>query len=147
VSSAARLATDRRAVARFFARPDALPLGAVLLGVGLCAVLAVGFLNLDRLPLTACMFKAVTGIPCPTCGATRAVGQLAHLDAVAALSMNPLIVLAGALVVPWGLADLALLPRGRALRVEFSPGAARVLRVAAVAAVVLNWVYLLAVGR
>jgi hypothetical protein len=45
----------------------ATPLGAIFLACGLVAA-AVGLLHLDRLPVTFCAFKAVTGIPCLGCG-------------------------------------------------------------------------------
>jgi hypothetical protein len=61
--------------------------------------------------------------------------------------MNPLATLAGLAVVPWGIADFVLLARGRALVLEVSGRAARLLRFGAVAAVLVNWVYLLLVGR
>jgi hypothetical protein len=37
-----------------------------------------------------CVFKGLTGIPCPTCGSTRSVVHLAHGDILSALAMNPL---------------------------------------------------------
>jgi hypothetical protein len=37
-----------------------------------------------------CVFKGLTGIPCPTCGSTRSVVYLAHGDVLSALAMNPL---------------------------------------------------------
>jgi hypothetical protein len=37
-----------------------------------------------------CVFKGLTGIPCPTCGSTRSVVLLAHGDILHALAMNPL---------------------------------------------------------
>lgn len=128
-------------------RPGAVPLGAILGGAGVAATLAIGLLHLDRLPLTVCTFRAFTGWPCMTCGATRALGLLFHLDVPAALAMNPLATLGVLGLLPWALADLALLPWGRALDVDLAPALARAARVALVAAVVLNWIYLLAMGR
>lgn len=52
-----------------------------------------------------CMFKNVTGIPCPSCGSTRAVALLLHAQFKAAFLMNPIgIALAFLMVfVPIGL--------------------------------------------
>ena len=61
--------------------------------------------------------------------------------------MNPLATLAAFAIVPWGLGDLALLTRGRALALEIAPASARVLRAAGITAVLVNWAYLVAVGR
>lgn len=131
---------------RLGARPGA-PLGALLAGCGVLVGAGVGLLHLDRLPLTLCAFKALTGLPCLSCGTTRALGRLWSLDPAGALATNPLAALAAAVVLGWGLVDLALLPRGRALRLSVAPGAARALRVAFVAGLVANWVYLIAAGR
>ncbi|MFI5168247.1 MAG: DUF2752 domain-containing protein [Thermoanaerobaculales bacterium] len=43
----------------------------------------------------ACPFRAITGIPCPTCGTTHAAVALLHGDLTAALAANPLASLAG----------------------------------------------------
>lgn len=136
----------RTALLRVRAEPGP-PLGAIFAGAFLVAALAVGLLGLDRLPLTACTFKAFTGWPCLSCGSTRAFGRLFALDLPGALAMNPLAALGVLLVLAWGLLDLALLPTGRALRVTPSAGLARVLRVLAVVAVVANWAWLVAAGR
>lgn len=132
---------------RLRARAGALPLGALLGGIGVLGALTVRVLGLDHLGLSLCALKSVTGVPCPTCGATRAVGQLVHLDLWGALQMNPLVTLVALAMVPWFLADLALLPRGRALDLDVSSRVASVLRVLAVALVGVNWLYLLWVGR
>jgi hypothetical protein len=123
------------------------PVSVWLAGGGLAAMLAVGLLHLDRLPLTTCTFKAFTGFACMTCGATRALGLLFQGELAAALAMNPLATLAMLAVVPWALADLALLARGRALGLDLAPAVARAARIAAVVLVGANWAYLLAVGR
>lgn len=37
-----------------------------------------------------CLFKAVAGFPCPSCGSTRAILALFHGDFIAAVQWNPL---------------------------------------------------------
>jgi hypothetical protein len=111
------------------------------------AAAAVWLLHLDRIPLTFCLFKAFTGLPCPTCGSTRALGRLFALDLGGALRMNPFTTVVAVVVAGWALADLALLPRRRALGVDISPRLGFALRVVALVLFVANWVYLVAAGR
>lgn len=129
------------------AREGALPLGAIFLAILALGAAAIGLLHLDRLPFAVCTFKVVTGWPCLTCGGTRAVGRLASGDLAGAMAMNPLAALGALAVLPWGIADLALLARGRALAIELAPAAWRALRVAIPAALLANWAWLLAAGR
>jgi hypothetical protein len=128
-------------------RPGAVPLGAILAAIAAMAGAAVGILHLDRLPFTICYFKGLTGWACLTCGTTRALGRLFELDLAGALALNPLATTGLLALVPWAIADLALLPRGRALVVELGAGPARGARVGFVLAVLANWAYLLFMGR
>jgi len=41
----------------------------------------------------SCVFKGITGIPCPTCGATRSVVLLSKGYLATAFAMNPLVTL------------------------------------------------------
>jgi hypothetical protein len=132
---------------RLRARPGGPPVGAILAAIALAAIAVVAVLPVARLPISLCVFKAVTGLPCMTCGTTRAYTRLARLDLAGALAMNPLVTLATLTLLPWAAADLALLRRGRALSLELSPAAARAARIAAVAAVLANWAWLIAAGR
>ena len=129
------------------AKAGALPLGAIFLAIGAMGALALAVLHLDRVPFFVCVFHAVTGLPCLTCGATRAIAELVAGDIRGAVAMNPLATIAAIGMVPWGLADLVLMTRGRAVAVEAAPGGARVVRIAALALVAVNWAYLVAVGR
>jgi hypothetical protein len=132
---------------RLVARPKAAPLGAIFAGIGLVAGAAVWLLGLDRIPLTLCVFKGLTGLPCPTCGSTRALGRLFALDLPGALAMNPFTTLVAVILAGWGAADLALLTRRQSLGVEVSPPIGFALRVLALVLFLANWVYLVAVGR
>ena len=125
----------------------AFPIGAALGAAGLAGAAAVWVLGSLQLALVVCYFKAVTGLPRLTCGGTRAAMRLLGLDLAGALAMNPLVTLAGLAIAAWALADLVLLVRGRALRLEVSRPVARALRIAIPFLLAANWVYLIAVGR
>ena len=123
------------------------PLGAIFGSLGLLGAAVVGLLGLDRVPVTFCVFKGLSGLPCPTCGSTRAVARLFELDPAGALAMNPFTTLAAVVIAAWAVVDVLLLPRRRALRVGLSRSLGRAFRIAAFAAFVANWVYLIAAGR
>jgi hypothetical protein len=132
---------------RVSAPAGATPLGAVFGGIGVVAAAAVGLLGLDRLPVAFCVFKGLTGLPCPTCGSTRTLARLSGFDLGGALAMNPLTTVVAVVIAAWAVADLLLIPRGRALRVGLSPRLGRALRGIALLAFLANWVYLLLAGR
>ena len=136
-----------RPLVRLKAVPGGLPLGAILAGMGVLAVAAIGLLRLDALPFTVCFFKLVTGLPCATCGTTRALGRLFHGDLAGAFAMNPLAAAGAVALLPWAAADLLLMTRRKALGLELGPASVRAARVAVVAAVFVNWAYLVAAGR
>ena len=146
-ADAAITVSATRPLVRLRAVPAGLPLGAILAGIAVLAAVAVGLLRLDALPFTVCFFKLVTGLPCATCGSTRALGRLFRGDLAGAFGMNPLAAAGMLALLPWAAADLALMTRRKAFGLELGPAAARVARVAAVAAVFVNWAYLVAAGR
>jgi hypothetical protein len=60
--------------------------------------------------MNACLFKAATGLPCPSCGSTRAVLDITRLHFADALYANPLgfIIALAMIVFPfWILYDIA----------------------------------------
>ncbi|MBM3720118.1 MAG: DUF2752 domain-containing protein [Actinobacteria bacterium] len=46
-----------------------------------------------------CIFRNLTGLPCPFCGSTRSVGQILQGDFIEALAFNPIGFLVAALIV------------------------------------------------
>jgi hypothetical protein len=91
-----------------------------------------------------CLFRKLTGLPCPTCGATRSVVHLAHGDISLAFMMNPLAA-AGILIAIFFffysiITLLFELPRFRVLLRESE---SKAIRWGSVALLLAQWLYLL----
>jgi Protein of unknown function (DUF2752) len=77
------------------------------LAVALIAVV-LGALHIRHRPATFCLFRELTGIPCPFCGGTTAAVRLGHGDLKGALAASPLAV---GLLATWPLLDAVRSPR------------------------------------
>lgn len=95
--------------------------------------------------LPGCPFKTLTGVPCPLCGTTRAALALARLEPLAALAAFPLPTVAWIAFVGGGLAAGLAALAGRGVPTLPSP-LPRALALGAAAAVLANWIYLIATG-
>jgi hypothetical protein len=101
------------------------------------------------LPWPHCMFLAITGHPCLTCGATRAAIQFLHGNFLAALRWNPLAFafLCGMFVFNV-YAGIVLLTRSPRLRISHLTVAQKnLVRILVIALLALNWFYLLITWR
>jgi hypothetical protein len=87
--------------------------------------------------LKPCPLLTLTGLPCPTCGTTRAALALSHGQLTAAFAANPLAAGTLLLLLPATLASL-FLPSSTP-----PPRTRRVLAWCGAALVLLNWGYLL----
>ena len=87
--------------------------------------------------------------PCVTCGGTRAMMSLARMDVLEALLMNPLVALAGIAAAVYAVHAAGVWLLGwKRWRPTVTSGRARLaLRAGVIAALLLNWAYLIAVGR
>jgi hypothetical protein len=99
-----------------------------------------GFANLR------CALLSATGFPCLTCGATRCAIALAHGHVAQAWHWNPLALLAlcGVAIfdVYAGVVLVGQLPRLRV--VDWTRAEKNVVRLAVVALIAVNWIYLMA---
>jgi hypothetical protein len=68
----------------------------------------VGALHIPHRPATLCLFRELTGLPCPFCGGTTAAVRLGHGNLKGALGASPLAV---ALLATWPLFDVIKPPR------------------------------------
>jgi hypothetical protein len=82
-------------------------------GAALAGAAAAPFARAIAAASPGCLFRAATGVPCPTCGGTRALLALVRFDVAAALAWNPLVTLAALVFVLGGLVALARALGGR----------------------------------
>jgi Protein of unknown function (DUF2752) len=68
----------------------------------------VGALHIPHRPATLCLFRELTGLPCPFCGGTTAAVRLGHGNLLGALRASPLAV---GLLVSWPLIGAVHPPR------------------------------------
>jgi hypothetical protein len=90
-----------------------------------------------------CMLKNVTGgMPCPTCGATRAAMDLAQGDLLSALWRNPLVLLAEVALLGWLCVRLV---SGHSIRMRVAKAARPWLWWAAGLLVIANWAHVVVI--
>ncbi|UCH96202.1 MAG: DUF2752 domain-containing protein [Candidatus Aminicenantes bacterium] len=118
-----------------------LPL-VYLLVAGTGALLLTILYLFDRLPHLPCVFKTITGYPCPTCGSTRIMSGLIELDILSAFRWNPLLFLAGIAFIAWVFYGFYMLFSGRKIRVTLTRKESLFLRLGLVILFILNWIYL-----
>jgi hypothetical protein len=104
--------------------------------------LAAAWLTIG-LPWPRCAFYEITGLPCVTCGTTRCGIQFFHAHFLAAAKWNPLVFAFLCGVTAFDLYAFAVLvTRAPRLRICW-PAAKTFGRVSLIAALGLNWIYLL----
>jgi hypothetical protein len=64
----------------------ALALGFIYLPFALFARTQDGFTHGGGIP---CIWRSITGYPCPGCGLTRSLASMSHFDIVSAIRFNP----------------------------------------------------------
>ncbi len=91
-----------------------------------------------------CLFRNMTGFPCPTCGATRSVDHLAHGAIPAAFMMNPLTA-AGMLIAIlfFFYSIITLLFKIPRFRIILRESESKAIRLGSVALLLVQWIYLL----
>lgn len=103
----------------------------------------VAALILPLLPISySCPVKGITGLPCATCGMTRAFVRLARGDVAGAVGASPLGALLAAGAWAYALADGVRVALGAPLPVP-STRALRAATMVGLVAVLANWAWLL----
>ena len=123
--------------------PNQIEFGILYGFIALIVLCAGWFLpNLAFLP--SCAFRGLTGMPCPTCGATRSVVHLAHGNIVASIEMNPLVAVCFIAAILYLLYSLITLSAGiPRVCIALMDTEKNVLWAGTVVLVLINWAYLI----
>lgn len=127
-------------------RPGEVPAGALLMAALCLLPLGAWLVEHGWIEFGECGLKMLVGLPCFTCGATRATVALTDGDIAAALGFQPLIVVIYAMLTIWGLVSLTTFLLDRRAVVSFSDTEKTWLKAGILAAPFVNWAYLIAAG-
>ena len=106
----------------------------------LILLLAAPFGSLLVAGMPSCPFKSWTGVPCPTCGTTRAAAMLAELRPLDALVRHPLPTVAWVLFIGGGLVAGVWAWSGRPLP-ALPRRIPRWMQVLLLSVILINWFY------
>ena len=95
-------------------------------------------------PVQLCLFRALTGLPCLTCGTTRSVMSLLQGRFVQAWLYNPMM-FSG--MVMFFVATLARIVLGRSVRVHLNEPQRTLVWIAAAILLLSNWAYVILCGE
>ena len=113
--------------------------------IGLLIIIGAAVVPLDRLGLR-CPFLALTGLPCPTCGGTRAVLAMSHLRFAEGFCLNPLVAagwVCAALLVPYA-AVVCLAGRRRLRATDVTDRERRLVALLLLVLLLANWACVIA---
>jgi hypothetical protein len=114
----------------------------------LSAVCLISTLGKRYLSLLFCPFKLITGVPCLLCGMVRSLISFTHFRFLEAFWFNPIACLlytSLSLYLLYVCISVSL--RSPSIRIHLSKGEVFWMKATGVAAVGLNWIYLVLVGR
>jgi len=109
----------------------------------LFAALYVALVSFEAIPPLVCPWRALLGLECPMCGATRALLALGRGEVTAALAWNPLAILLAVAAAAAVANEIAGAVFRRRLSLELGRREGLALLVAFLAAVAANWAYVL----
>ena len=95
------------------------------------------------LPRMFCLFKTITGFPCPTCGTTRAFLALSRGEIFTALSYQPLIMIVTLGSIVLTAVDLAAWKIGKVQPLAWIAERSSLSTWSVIIVILVNWLYVL----
>jgi len=126
-------------------RSDVLP-GLIYGIIGLAGFLLATFYDNLLTLIPPCAVLVRLGVPCPACGATRTGIELAHFHVWDSLVINPLFFIIYIGIIFWFVNSLFGFCCNKNLRVHLTEIEAKVLRIAILLSLPINWLYLVFVS-
>jgi hypothetical protein len=96
--------------------------------------------------LGTCALKATVGLPCLSCGATRATIRLLYGDVAGAISLQPMIMAVYAALALWGLVSFGLFVRDKRAKIHLNATESKIFKISLIVVPLVNWAYLIVVG-
>ncbi len=93
-----------------------------------------------------CLFRQITGIPCPACGATHSGYYLSHLQIIPAFLINPFFFILFVGLIVWGGNTVAGLFFKKKLQIILTVQETKIIRFIIIVSFPLNWLYLIFVN-
>ncbi|MBN2410551.1 DUF2752 domain-containing protein [candidate division KSB1 bacterium] len=123
-----------------------LKLGFIYLLIG-----TVGFIFTRFNPnlfetIPPCLFRQITGIPCPACGATHSGYYLSHFQIIPAFLTNPFFFILFVGLIVWGCNTAAGLIFKKKLQLILTVQESKIIRFIIITSFPLNWLYLIIVN-
>ena len=120
--------------------------GLLVIPIATIFYMAISYLPAAFIPI--CRFHATTGLPCPTCGATRAMHLLSTGKIIQAWIMQPLLVTIAIFAAIYSLYSfvvvLGKLPRIRLVNITTKNR--NYILITSTVIIILNWIYLALAG-
>ena len=123
-----------------------IPVGAILMVPLFFLPLGAFLVGTDTIDLGICGFKMMFGLPCLTCGSTRATLHLLDGSLLEALRHQPMMLSIYALLLVWGALSLWAFATRKSLKLKLTDREDWALKAVIVGVPCGNWAYLIAAG-
>ena len=119
-----------------------LTIGLIYTGIGILGFVIAHFSNAFIAFIPPCLFRRYTGLPCPSCGATRAGIELSFCRLGDALAENPLFFLLYCALILWGMNTMLGVVLGKNVQIILATREKKLVQKLLVSAIIINWLYL-----
>ena len=127
-------------------QPGKAPLGALVMAFLFVLPLGAWLVQTGWVRFGTCGMKAAFGIPCLTCGSTRATLHLFHGNLAEAVAFQPLMMTIYTGILVWGIVSLGGFIAGKSVRIKLNRWENNAAKIFLIGAPLLNWAYLIAAG-
>lgn len=126
--------------------PGKLPIGALLMLPLFLMPMGGYFVQENTGDMGICSLKALLGLPCMTCGATRATMRLLYGDLAHAILFQPMMIVVYIGLGLWGGVSFVSFLLDKRVSIELSDKWSIAFKISLAAIPLLNWAYLIAIG-
>lgn len=123
--------------------PGTIPVGALLMALLFALPMGAYLLEAGTLSFGTCAMKQVFGLPCLSCGSTRATLALLSGSLIDALRLQPLMISIYLTIAVWGLASFGTFLSDRKLILEMTSREDLIFKISLIGLPLLNWAYLI----